>query len=158
MDNMFNELICIPLTFLTWTLYLYLIHRVLHDFGDKIFPFAYAAHLDHHKYINKHKGTSWHWNNLFLFNDTWLSTADLWITEVVPTLLFSCITGQWWISIFYYFWAALIQEVVEHNPKFDIYPWLTSGKWHLEHHWNTKVNYGLFIPVWDIVFDSHKKH
>jgi sterol desaturase/sphingolipid hydroxylase (fatty acid hydroxylase superfamily) len=101
--------------------------------------------------------TSWHWNNLFLFNDTWTSTADLWITEVVPTLVFSWLTGHWWIFLFYYLWAALVQETVEHNKNFNIYPLVTSGKWHLEHHRNTKINFGLFLPVWDIVFNTHKR-
>jgi len=144
--------------FISWTLYLYLIHRVIHSIGLRLFPVAFNAHADHHRYINTNKQTTWHWNNLFLFNDTWTSTLDLWITEVIPTLIFSLITGAWWISVFYYFWAALVQEVIEHNPKFDLYPFLTSGKWHLVHHHNTSVNYGLFFPVWDILFGTFKSH
>lgn len=144
--------------FISWTLYLYLIHRVIHSIGLRFFPVAFNAHADHHRYINTNKQTTWHWNNLFLFNDTWMSTLDLWITEVVPTLIFSLITGEWWVSVFYYVWAALIQEIIEHNPKFDLYPFLTSGKWHLIHHYNTSVNYGLFIPVWDILFGTFKSH
>jgi hypothetical protein len=62
------------------------------------------------------------------------------------------------VSVFYYVWAALIQEIIEHNPKFDLYPFLTSGKWHLIHHHNTSVNYGLFIPVWDMLFGTFKSH
>jgi sterol desaturase/sphingolipid hydroxylase (fatty acid hydroxylase superfamily) len=87
-----------------------------------------------------------------------MSTLDLWITEVIPTLVFSLITGQWWISVFYYVWAAFVQEIIEHNPKVDLYPFLTSGKWHLIHHHNTSVNYGLFIPTWDILFGTFKSH
>ena len=144
--------------FIIWTLYLYLIHRIIHSIGLHFFPIAFSAHSDHHKYINTNKQTTWHWNNLFLFNDTWMSTLDLWITEVIPTLIFSFITGEWWVSVFYYFWAALVQEVIEHNPKFDLYPFLTSGKWHLIHHHNTSVNYGLFLPIWDILFGTFKSH
>lgn len=144
--------------FISWTLYLYLIHRVIHSIGLRLFPVAFNAHADHHRYINTNKQTTWHWNNLFLFNDTWTSTLDLWITEVIPTLIFSYITGEWWISVFYYLWAALVQEVIEHNPKFDLYPFLTSGKWHLIHHHNTSVNYGLFLPIWDILFGTFKSH
>lgn len=144
--------------FISWTLYLYVIHRVIHVVGLRFFPVAFNAHADHHRYINTHKQTTWHWNNLFLFNDTWMSTLDLWITEVIPTLVFSLITGQWWISVFYYVWAAFVQEIIEHNPKFDLYPFLTSGKWHLIHHHNTSVNYGLFIPAWDILFGTFKSH
>jgi sterol desaturase/sphingolipid hydroxylase (fatty acid hydroxylase superfamily) len=109
--------------------------------------------MHHHRFILHHTAT-WHWSNLFLFNDDWTSTLDLWITEVIPTLLFSLITGQWWISIFYYIWAAFIQEIVEHNENFDI-PVLTSGKWHLMHH-RGEINYGLFTPWWDMIFGTYK--
>ena len=68
------------------------------------------------------------------------------------------ITGQWWISVFYYVWAAFIQERIEHNSNFDIYPFLTSGQCHLVHHTNPEKNYGLFSPIWDIVFDTFKRH
>jgi sterol desaturase/sphingolipid hydroxylase (fatty acid hydroxylase superfamily) len=139
------------IAFLTWTFSLYWIHRI----GHKI-SFINFAHRDHHRFININGKTNWHWNNLFLFNDTWTSTLDLWITEVVPTVLFSIITGHWWISIFYYLWAALIQEMVEHNPKFNLYPLLTSGKWHLIHHQNPGRNFGLFLPIWDKLFGTHQ--
>lgn len=134
--------------FLLWTLILYWIHRL----GHRLF-FVKDLHLDHHRYVLQHN-VGWHWSNLFLFNDNLKSTLDLWITEVIPTLIFSYATGQWWISIFYYLWAALIQESIEHNKDFDL-PILTSGKWHLLHH-RSKCNYGLFTPVWDIVFRTYK--
>jgi len=135
--------------FFLWTLMLYWIHRIAHQI-----PVIKEYHLDHHRHILTNH-TSWHWNNLFLFNDTWDSTIDLWITEVIPTLIFSLITGQYWISIFYYLWASLIQETIEHNKDFDI-PLLTSGKWHLIHH-RSSYNYSLFFPIWDILFKTHKK-
>ena len=147
------EIIEYPLVFLLWTFCLYWIHRLAHRV-----PFANKFHQDHHLYINRNGGTKWHWNNLFLYNDTWKSTVDLWITEVIPTLIFSAVTGHWWVSIFYYFWAALLQEVIEHNPKFDWYPLLTSGKWHLVHHRHQRKNYGLFIPLWDKLFNTYKHH
>ena len=49
-------------------------------------------------------------------------------------------------------------NAIEHNPNFDIFPFLTSGRWHLVHHYNNKVNFGLFIPIWDIMFGSYKSH
>lgn len=151
-------MIHVIITFLSWTLLLYVIHRTIHIHGRKWFPISYKAHNDHHKYINVTGGTQWHWNNCFLFNDTWLSTLDLWITEVIPTLIFSYITGEWWISIAYYFWAAFLQEVIEHNPKFSWYPAITSGKWHLVHHEQPYKNYGLFVPFWDLLFGSYKMY
>jgi sterol desaturase/sphingolipid hydroxylase (fatty acid hydroxylase superfamily) len=138
----------IILYFLLWTLMLYWIHRAVHKI-----PVINSLHLHHHKFILNNP-TKWHWNNLLLFNDDWTSTVDLWITEVIPTLIFSLITGQYWISIFYYVWAAFIQESVEHNPKINI-PMITSGRWHLLHH-RSSYNYGLFFPIWDILFKTNK--
>ena len=132
--------------FLTWTFLLYWIHRIVHNL-----PYVKMWHWDHHVYIVKHGMPGWHWNNLFLFNDTWISTLDLYITEVIPTLLFSLITGQWWISVLYYIWAASLQERLEHNKNIDI-PLITTGKWHLIHHRQPNKNYGLFFAIWDIIF------
>jgi len=148
----------IILHFFCWTFVLYWIHRIGH-----YTPIIRIFHRDHHKFISTNvkenqKPNDWHWSNLLLFNDNWNSTIDLWITEVIPTLLYSAVTGQWWISVFYYVWAAFIQERIEHNPTFDIYPFLTSGQWHLVHHKNPNRNYGLFFPIWDIMFRTYKTH
>lgn len=139
----------ILLEFLLWTLMLYWIHRASHSIS-----FVRKIHLCHHAYINKNV-VSWHWNNLFLFNDNIPSTIDLWITEVIPTILFCMVTQAWWIFLFYYLWAALIQERIEHNSKVNV-PILTSGKWHLLHH-RLPCNYGLFLPLWDLVFNTYRK-
>lgn len=141
--------------FLAWTLMLYWIHRI----GHKI-PLINYYHSHHHSYINKNLKdgniNSWHWSNLLLFNDNMESTIDLWITEVLPTLAFSLITGQWWISIFYYCWAAFMQEPIEHNPKVNV-PYLLSGQRHLIHHKQPNKNYGLFFPIWDKMFRTYKE-
>lgn len=140
------------LLFFLWTLILYVIHRSVH-----VIPFFKKIHLDHHLYAIKNSSQmQWSWKNLFLYNDTFLSTVDLWITEVIPTLLFSYISGQWWIFALYYGWAAFIQERIEHNSRIDWYPF-TSGNWHLIHHKNWKKNYGLFHPFWDIIFKTELK-
>ena len=139
--------ICIFI-FLGWTFVLYWTHRI----GHKV-PYIRDFHRHHHVYINK-AITRWHWNNLFLFNDDWHSTVDLWITEVVPTLVFSLVTGQWWMSVFYYIWAAFLQESLEHRRKLNI-PLLTCGEWHLVHHRRPDKNFSLFFPLWDQVFRTH---
>lgn len=145
--------------FLSWTFLLYIVHILVHHI-----PYLKTIHHDHHLFIIKEFSeskeiknlTNWHWNNIFLFNDTPISSLDLWITEVIPTLIFCYITNHWWIFLFYYVWAAFIQERIEHNPKIDLYPF-TSGKWHLIHHRNFKKNYGLFHPLWDKIFDTELK-
>ena len=144
--------------FLCWTLILYWIHRVSH-----YVPVIRTFHRDHHKFIstnckNDQKPNDWHWNNLLLFNDNRNSTIDLWLTEVIPSIIYSWATGQWWIILLYYLWAAFIQERIEHNPNFDMYPWLTSGQCHLVHHKYPDKNYGLFFPIWDKMFNTFKRH
>jgi sterol desaturase/sphingolipid hydroxylase (fatty acid hydroxylase superfamily) len=136
--------------FLAWTLNLYWIHRLAH-----VVPFLKHYHFDHHKVINLND-VKWNWNNLLLYNDTRKSTIDLWLTEVIPSFIFSAVTGQWWIIIFYYLWASILQERIEHKKTFNI-PVLTSGKWHLIHHSHGTYNYGLFIAMWDILFKTNKK-
>jgi sterol desaturase/sphingolipid hydroxylase (fatty acid hydroxylase superfamily) len=144
------------LHYFAWNFCIYWVHRIVHKV-----EWTNHYHWDHHKYIianseNRTKNpTGWHWNNLFFYNDTWKSTVDLWITEVIPTLIYSAITGQWWILLMYWVWAAFLQERVEHNPDWHI-PYLSAGKWHLVHHWNSKKNFGLHIPLWDKLFGTHK--
>ena len=138
------------LVFIAWTLMLYVNHRLAH-----MLPYVRTIHADHHKQVIQ-DSVGWNWKTLFLYVDTVKSTADQWITEVIPTLLFCWLTGHWWIAVFYYVWAALIQEAVEHNKHFNIYPWLTSGKWHLLHHSDSRVNYGVFTPAWDMLFKTYK--
>lgn len=138
--------------FFLWTLILYWIHRISHKV-----PILLRFHADHHRFINQSNGKNkWELNNLLLYNDTIKSTTDLWLTEVVPTLLFSLITGQWWIAIFYYIWAAFFQEYLEHNNKIN-FPFFTFGKWHLLHHRNPTNNFGLIFPLWDYVFKTNKE-
>ena len=134
--------------FLLWTFTLYWIHRLAH-----IIPLVKKYHFNHHKVVNTDT-IKWKWNNLLLYNDTWYSTIDIWLTEVLPTCIISYITGQWWLVIIYYFWASLLQERIEHNRNFDI-PILTSGKWHLIHHIHGSYNYGLFTTLWDRVFKTN---
>lgn len=135
--------------FLAWTFVLYWIHRAAHSI-----PMLARLHAHHHSYINQSGSKSnWEFNNLLLFNDNWPSTLDLWITEAIPTVIFAWITGAWWIAVFYYVWAAFLQELLEHRSKFDFYPF-TAGEWHLDHHRHPKYNFGLFVPVWDGIFGT----
>jgi len=135
--------------FFLWTLILYWIHRGLH-----YIPKLQDIHQDHHDYVIEH-GPSWNWKNIFIWVDTWKSTADQWITEVIPTAIFCYITGYWWIGIFYWAWSAFIQEWIEHNEKFNL-PILTSGKWHLVHHRDWTKNFGVFFSIWDRVFGTYE--
>lgn len=142
------------LYFLSWTLLLYWVHRIAHSM-----KFLKKFHLDHHRFIsrNGNSKSKWNINNLFLYNDSTYSTIDLWITEVIPTFLFALATGHWWIFLFYYIWAACFQEFLEHKKGINL-PFFTFGDWHLIHHRNFNSNYGLFFPLWDIVFRTNIKH
>jgi len=138
--------------FLLWLFTLYWIHRATHNIAV-----LKKIHWAHHKYIFKNRGNLWNWKILFLYNDDTPSTIDTWMSEVIPTILISWVTNSWWLFIFFYVWAAFVQEFVRHNPKINLYPILTTGKWHLEHHRNWRYNYGLFFPVFDILFKTNKK-
>ena len=137
--------------FFFWTFMIYWMHRIVH-----VIPMVNKIHGDHHKQVSDSTIRGLHWTNIFLYFDSWKSTADQWITEVIPTFIFAALTDQWWLFGFYYVWAAFIQEAVEHNPKVNLYPFITSGKWHLIHHQDPNKNYGVFIPIWDLVFGTRK--
>ena len=117
--------------YLVWTFFIYWLHRIVH-----ITEWTNYYHSDHHRYITENWNdgleniTGWSWSDVFLIEDTWKSTVDLWLTEVIPTILYSSITGQWWILIMYWLWSSLLAEVIEHNPKFNV-PFIAAGKWHL---------------------------
>ena len=139
----------IVIYFLLWSLLLYAMHRAAH-----IVPFMKKYHNDHHSQITNDTYEGWNWKNFFLYFDSFDSTADQWLTEVIPTAIFSIVTAQYWIFVFYYIWAGYIQEAIEHNNKINLYPFLTSGKWHLIHHTCPNKNYGVFTPIWDILFGT----
>ena len=138
------------LVFILWTFVIYWMHRAAH-----IVPFMNKLHADHHKQIAQDTYKGLHWTNLFLYFDSPKSTADQWATEVIPTIVMSLFVG-WWLFAVYYVWAAFIQEAIEHNPKFNFYPFITSGKWHLLHHEDNDKNFGVFFPVWDRLFGTWK--
>lgn len=136
--------------FFLWTFFIYWIHRMCHSVCA-----LSKFHKFHHRFVAKNSIT-WHWSNLLLFNDDWPSTIDYWITEVLPTIIFVLITQQWWLAIGFYLYAAFIQEWLEHNPNFSIYPFYTSGKWHILHHIAPPCNFGIGTPFWDWVFKTNK--
>lgn len=139
--------------FLSWTLMIYWIHRLAHQYRIPVFSYF---HREHHKFVASNKIT-WKFNNVFLFNDNWPSTIDFWLTEVIPTAIFVLLTGQYWLGIFFYLYAAFVQEWVEHNENFNGYPYYTSGQWHLLHHTNYPCNFGIGTPIWDLVFGTARK-
>ena len=140
--------------FLLWTLLIYWVHRLAHMFD---IPFVTRMHWDHHKMVTQHTNKGWHWTNAFLFFDSWRSTLDNWFTETIPTIVFCIVFQQWWLLIAYYLYAAFIQEAIEHNPDWNFYPFNTSGQWHLVHHEDSRVNFGVFFPIWDIIFGTRAK-
>lgn len=136
--------------FLSWTLLIYTLHRLVHQI-----PALSYFHREHHRFVRENEIT-WHWSNIFLWNDNFKSTIDYWTTEVLPTLIFSVLTEQYWIMIFFYIYAAFIQERLEHNNNFNLYPFYTSGKWHVLHHTRYPCNFGIITPLWDWIFKTCK--
>lgn len=137
--------------FFTWTLVVYFIHRAVH-----VFPAIGKYHLAHHKYVRYHHSKiGWRWTNLLLWNDNWKTTVDLWTTEVIPAILICVWSGSWWFLLAYWLWSAFVQERIDHDSNFHCFP-LASGRWHMEHHKNSRVNFGIIIPLWDIIFETYK--
>ena len=140
--------------FLLWTFVIYWSHRIFH-----MIPALEKIHWCHHKYVLKGTGsTGWEWKHLFMWVDNLDGTIDQWLMEVIPTILLSWITGHWWLCLFYWINTAFVQEHIRHNKRFDVYPLLTSGKWHMVHHKHKNNNYGVFFPIWDILFGTAKRH
>lgn len=138
--------------FLAWTFILYGLHRLAHKS-----QFLWNYHKDHHQQVSQNRNKGQHWSNYFLFFDTWKSTIDQWLIEILPTIILCVALGDYVILLFYYIWAVFIQEKIKHNPNFDIYPILTSGKWHLIHHNYFSNNFGVFTSLWDIIFKTHRQ-
>jgi len=134
--------------FLLWTFLLYWAHRCAHKF-----KFLNKFHNAHHLYI-KSNFTKWSWTNLFFYMDNMKSSFDVLLTEVIPTLIFCLLFDTWWVFIFYWIWAASLQEIIEHKSNLNL-PIFTSGKWHMIHHCTPNKNYGLFIPLWDFIFGTY---
>lgn len=140
-------------SFLLWTFCVYWMHRL----GHKV-SFLKKIHGEHHKHYNKYDGSKgWHWQNLFLFVDNWKSTLDNILSEIIPLIIVSIAFQTYWLIVLYWIWTALIQEWIEDNPKFNLYPFMTSGKWHRIHHKTPKVNFGFLTPIWDIIFRTNQK-
>lgn len=146
---MLHSFLSFIIYFFSWTLVLYWSHRLCH-----IIPGLKQIHWHHHRYVTDQQ-PQWMWQNIFLFSDDWMSTLDIIVTEIIPTLVFCYFTGQWWVFGIYYVWTAFIQEWIEHNKNFNIWPF-SAGKFHLNHHSNWRYNYSLFFPIWDYVFGTAK--
>jgi sterol desaturase/sphingolipid hydroxylase (fatty acid hydroxylase superfamily) len=136
--------------FLFWTFILYWSHRAAHKIS-----WIKKIHNRHHVLIDQNFDITTRWYNVFLISHIKEDTYDLWVTEVIPTIIFSLITEQYWILAFYYIWAAFFQETIEHKKNLNLY-FLTSGKWHLIHHQTSNKNFGIFFPIWDIIFKTNQ--
>lgn len=132
----------------------YWIHRITH-----MNEFLNSFHKRHHENVTSEiVGQSWDWKQIFIWIDDLESTIDQWLMEVIPTIIFCWVFNQWWLLVFYWIWAAFVQERVEHNSKLNLYPFITSGRWHLVHHKEHEKNFGVFFPIWDIVFGTNEKN
>ena len=127
---------------------LYWIHRLVHRL-----EFLSRFHRAHHRYISR-STSKWTYRNLVLYTDDKESTIDMWLGEVIPTILFCIVFDALWLWLFYYIWAALLQDTLEHS-NLNWYP-LTMGKWHMMHHKDARRNFGLLLPIWDKIFKTEK--
>ena len=136
--------------FLLWTLVLYWVHRAVHKL-----PYLKDIHKEHHRYVVRSKESGIALRHLLLVHKSKDYTIDLWITEVIPTIVFSLLTGQIWILIVYYVWAALFQTSTKYDSNFDVFP-ITWGSWTLLHYRHNSNNFGSVFSLWDRLFKTNK--
>lgn len=137
------------IAFLIWTFVAYWTHRIVHS----VQPFK-DWHADHHRTVDTGQETGRHWSNYFFWVDSWKSTLDFWVVEIIPLAIVCWLMGTWLLFVPYWIWVAFLQEKVEHDPTFRI-PGFTSGTWHMVHHSNCRTNFGTFIPIWDKLFGTY---
>lgn len=133
-----------------WTLLLWSMHFLSHHT-----QFLWKFHLAHHEEVLNGIGNP-DWRNLFLWFNTFEVTMDQWLIEVIPTLVLAYAFNAYWLIMFYYVWAACIQESIRHNPEFNLMPFLVSGKYHLIHHRNSSKNFGVYTPIWDMLLGTYE--
>lgn len=126
-------------------------HRAFHTV-----PFLWYLHKSHHDEVNADYGNRPQWTAILLWTDSWKTTIDLWLIEYIPTAFYCWIFGCWWIAVMYYFWVAFVQDFIDHNPRFNLYPLLSSGKYHMQHHKNYKINYATMFPWSDWIMGTCK--
>jgi len=136
--------------FFLWTLLLYGVHRLVH-----ILPYIKKIHNEHHRYVMRNKDWYIKWEDLYLSRGNNKVTVDLWITEVIPTLLFCAVTGHWWIFGLYYGWSAFYEKTTKYNRDVDVFL-VTWGMWTLTHYRRTTLNFGGIFSLWDMIFKTNR--
>lgn len=135
--------------FIGWNLLLGFIHYLAHRI-----PWLWNTHSIHHQEVIDGLYNRPQWTALFLWIDSWDTTKDLWKTEYIPTIIYCFIFNCWWIGILYYIWVATVQEWIEHNPRFNLYPFISSGRYHLIHHKDPTVNFASMVPWADWIMGT----
>lgn len=143
---------------MAWSLCNYSIHRIGH-YKSRFNP-LFKIHLAHHKekYPNGN-GLLPEWKNFFLWFGNWRSSLDIVITLILPALLIYILdpeTGKWLLAFVYLYEVFCSENLLDHNPsiKGPVTQFMAWGDFHLMHHKYPRTNYGLYITLWDHVFDT----
>jgi sterol desaturase/sphingolipid hydroxylase (fatty acid hydroxylase superfamily) len=99
------------------------------------------------------------WHHFFFWFDTPSETADVWITLTLPALLITTLfpgQGPTLLGLHYVYEILLSDWRFDHNPTIAgaITRVLACGTYHLVHHSNPGLHYGLILTIWDHVFGS----
>jgi sterol desaturase/sphingolipid hydroxylase (fatty acid hydroxylase superfamily) len=150
-------------TFLLWTLAIYWIHRLSHIHSRRN-P-LWRVHVAHHQInylgsLDPIDPLPKYLKYLFWFG-SWKTTLDVVMVLTLPLVAIACFVPQYGILllILHYFYEVFLSEgTLDHNPRIKgpvtkVFAW---GHYHLLHHKNLKVNYGLLITLWDVVFGTAK--
>lgn len=136
--------------FALWTGVLYCMHRLAHQV-----PWMWTLHRRHHHQIYDGSFEFSPWNLIGFYND-WPSTADQWLTEIGPSILFVILMPQSWpILVIYLIDNIFAEGITDHNPRLSL-PLLSMGRYHLRHHTNPKVNFDGFTQLWDWIFRTRQ--
>jgi len=142
---------------LAWTALAYAIHRLAHHSGR--WNRLHTLHRAHHApgYLLRQRPLRWH--HLLFWFDTSAETLDVWITLTLPALLIAALfPGQGpTLLCFHYLYEILLSDTrFDHNPGIDgpITRMLACGTYHLQHHSNPSLHFGLIFTLWDHIFGS----
>ena len=155
-----SYLLGILLTFLVWTLCLYVMHRLSH-IPHKYNP-LWQLHRAHHRipYLSTPSGSVWpQFGQFFLWLGNWRASLDVIVSMTLPAIALAIAVPKYGVPVLvlHYFYEIFLSEyALDHNPRIQgaVTRYWACGDYHLHHHAHPARNFGLMLTLWDRVFGS----
>ncbi|MEM9304566.1 MAG: sterol desaturase family protein [Pseudomonadota bacterium] len=146
--------------FLLWTFCMYWLHRWSHI--AKPGNLLWKIHVAHHQipYLSRATPDVRPTPGQFVFwLGGWRESLDVIVVMTLPLVLITLAFPQYGLPllVFHYFYEVFLSEgLLDHNPrvKGPVTRYFAWGHFHLFHHINLKVNYGLIVTWWDHLFGT----